>query len=85
MRSLKVFTLLTGSLSISACARETVLPDTQLRAPGSSRNDEGGFGLGSGGITMPIPSSEPAHSPMDATDDSMSVVERGGFLGGSGN
>lgn len=48
----RVGALFVAVVGISACADETVLPDTQLRASGSSiLQDDDGFGLGSGGVT----------------------------------
>lgn len=72
----RVGTLLVVLLSISACADETVLPDTQLRAPGSILRDDGGFGLGSGGAN--------ALPPGDTLDPQAEEECDGGFGLGPG-
>ena len=72
----RVGPLLIVLLSLSACADETVLPDTQLRAPGSILRDDGGFGLGSGGVN--------ALRPEDNYDPEPEAVCDGGFGLGSG-
>lgn len=72
----RVGTLLVVVLSISACADETMLPDTQFRAPGSILRDDGGFGLGSGGVN--------ALPPEGNLDPEPEAVCDGGFGLGSG-
>lgn len=75
-RAPKVLILLAGIVVGSACSGETVLPDAQVHAPGSIRND-GGLGLGSGGATPPPPESGSSAS-------SNGMCEDGGLGLGSG-
>lgn len=73
----RVGTLLVVLLSISACADETVLPDTQLRAPGSILRDDGGFGLGSGGVNALPPEDNLDAEPEEACDDGFGLGSGG--------
>lgn len=73
----RVGTLLIVLLSIPACADETVLPDTQLRAPGSILRDDGGFGLGSGGVNALPPEDNLDPEPEEACDDGFGLGSGG--------
>lgn len=66
---MRVGAMLVGVLSISACADETVLPDTQFRAPGSILQNDDGFGLGSGGVNVLPPDENLDPEAEEACDD----------------
>jgi hypothetical protein len=71
-----------ATATTSACAVETTLPDTHGRVPGGVLRD-GGFGLGSGGITNTPPEedSDTGTTPSSTAD---TCVSDGGFGLGSG-
>jgi hypothetical protein len=71
------------SLGAAACNNATTLPDAQIRAPGGRLND-GGLGLGPGGIMPPPPGDSTNTATSNTSTTETTCVSLGGLGLGPG-